>query len=109
MDSKVIGMPECYHRGRIMEDKPGVIQISDLHFICQLLSIVAQCPRTDLNKRFLPRPNTITALKLIPQRFKICKNRNIPHWVHYIDFSQTDFYYIIENQLYSNHIQTHFT
>ena len=41
----------------------------------------AQCPRTNLNKRFLPRPKTITAWKLIPHRSKISKNWNPPHWV----------------------------
>ena len=33
-----------------------------------------QRPRIDLDKRFLPRPNTTIALKLIPHRFKINKN-----------------------------------
>ena len=28
---------------------------------------------------------------------------------HYIDFSKTDFYYIIQKQIYSNYIQTHFS
>ena len=42
----------------------------------------------DLNKRFLPRPKTTTAWKLIPHRSKISKNWN----PHYIDFSKTDFY-----------------
>ena len=41
----------------------------------------SQCPRTDLNKRFLPRPKTTTAWNLIPQRSKISKNWNPPHWV----------------------------
>ena len=36
----------------------------------------SQCPRTDLKKRFLPRPKTITAWKLIPHRSKISKNWN---------------------------------
>ena len=39
----------------------------------------AQCPRTDLNKTFLPK--TITAWKLIPYRSKISKNWNPQHWV----------------------------
>ena len=33
-----------------------------------------QCPRTDLNKRFLPRQKTTTAWKLIPRRSNISKN-----------------------------------
>ena len=33
-----------------------------------------QRPRIDLNKRFLPRPNTTTAWKLIPHRSNISKN-----------------------------------
>ena len=33
-----------------------------------------QCPRADLNKRFLPRANTATAWKLIPHRSNISKN-----------------------------------
>ena len=51
-----------------------------------------QCPRTDLNKRFLPRPKTTTALKLIPHRSKISKNWNLHGGSHYIDFSKIDFY-----------------
>ena len=46
MDSKVIGMPECYHRGRIMEDKPGVIQASSAN-----LSIVATHLRAAIGLR----------------------------------------------------------
>ena len=41
----------------------------------------SQRPRTDLNKRSLPRPKTTTAWKLIPHRSKISKNRNPPRWV----------------------------
>ena len=41
-------------------------------------AISSQRSRTDLNKRFLPRPNTITAWKLIPHRSKISKNWNPP-------------------------------
>ena len=37
-----------------------------------------QGPGTDLNKRSLPRPKTITAWKLIPHRSKISKNWNPP-------------------------------
>ena len=40
-----------------------------------------QCARTDLNKRFLPRPKTITAWKLIPHRSKISKKWNPLRWV----------------------------
>ena len=42
-----------------------------------------QCPRTDLNKRFLPRPKTNTAWKLIPHRSKISKNWNPPLYRFY--------------------------
>ena len=41
----------------------------------------AQCPRTDLNKRFLPRLKTITARKLKPHSSKISTNWNPPQWV----------------------------
>ena len=51
-----------------------------------LFSFYTQCPRTDLNKRFLPRPKTNTAWKLIPHRSKISKNWIAPH------FSKTAFY-----------------
>ena len=37
-----------------------------------------QRPRTDLNKRSLPRPKTTTAWKLIPHRPNISKNWNPP-------------------------------
>ena len=40
----------------------------------------SQCPRIDLNKRFLTRLNTTTAWKLIPHRSKISKNWNPPQW-----------------------------
>ena len=40
----------------------------------------SQRPRIDLNKMFLPRPNTTTAWKLIPHRSKISKNWNPPWW-----------------------------
>ena len=35
---------------------------------------LAQRPRIDLSKRFLPKPNTTTALKLTPHRYNISKN-----------------------------------
>ena len=38
----------------------------------------SQCPRTDINKRSLPRPTTTTAWKLIPHRSSISKNWNTP-------------------------------
>ena len=40
----------------------------------------AQCLRTDLNKRFLPKPNTTIAWKLIPHRSNISKIWNPPRW-----------------------------
>ena len=45
----------------------------------------SQCPRTDLNKRSLPRPKTTTAWKLIPgvipHRIEILHIEAL-HWVH---------------------------
>ena len=73
---------------------------------CQ--NMEAQCPRTDLNKRFLSRPKTITAWKLIPHRSKINKNWNPPHWVPLHRFFK-NWFLLIQKQLYSNYIQTHFT
>ena len=50
-------------------------------FTCKKKSTgLAQCPRTDLNKSFLPRPKTTTAWKLIPHSSKISKNWNPPPW-----------------------------
>ena len=43
-------------------------------------TLTTQRPRTDLNKRFLPRPNTTIAWKLIPHRSNISKIWNPPHW-----------------------------
>ena len=40
---------------------------------------LAQRPRTDLNKRFLPRPNTTIAWKLMPHRSNISKIWNPSH------------------------------
>ena len=62
--------------------------VQGVRFLLQLLLIMStyckshttQCPRTDLNKTFLPRPTTITAWKLIPHRSKISMNWNPLHW-----------------------------
>ena len=43
-------------------------------------SLCSQCPRADLNKKFLARPKTTAAWKLIPHRSKISKNWNPTHW-----------------------------
>ena len=52
-----------------------------------------QCPRTDLNKRFLPRPKTHSMKAYTPIGLKSARIE-IPHiGSHYIDFSKTDFYY----------------
>ena len=59
--------------------------------ISTVLSLT-QCPRTDLNKRFLPRPKTITAWKLIPHRPKISKNWNPPQMVPLHKFFKKRFY-----------------
>ena len=69
---------------------------------------LAQCPRTDLNKRFLPTPKTTTAWKLIPHRSKFSKNWNLPRWVPLHRFFKNRFL-LIQKQLYNNYIQTHFT
>ena len=61
-----------------------------------------------LNKRFLPRPNTTTAWKLIPHMSEISKNWNPPHWVPLHRFFK-NWFLLIQKQLYSNYIQTHFT
>ena len=51
-----------------------------------------QCPRTDLNKRFLPRPKTIRASKLISHRSKISKKKILLNGSQYMDFSKTEFH-----------------
>ena len=56
-------------------DLPFVIQVeksTNAMLFDRLL--LAQRPRMDLNKRFLPRPNTTTAWKLTPHRSSISKN-----------------------------------
>ena len=73
-----------------------------------LFSFYTQCPRTDLNKRFLPRPKTTTAWKLTPHRSKISKNWN-PHWWVPLHRFFKNWFLLIQKQLYSNYIQTHFT
>ena len=84
--------------------------------VCQYLllftlimdSHMTQCPRTDLNKRSLPRPKTTTAWKLIPYRSKITKNWNPPRWVPLHRIFKNRFL-LIQKQLYIEYIQTHFT
>jgi len=73
-----------------------------------LLSDHSQCPKTDLNKKYLPRPKTTTAWKLILHRSKISKNWNLPLWVPPHRFFK-NWFLLIQQQLYSNYIQTHFT
>ena len=68
----------------------------------------SQCPRTDLNKRFLPRPKTITAWKLITHRSKISKNWN-PPWRVPIHRFFKNWFLLIHKQLYSKYIQAHLT
>ena len=58
-----------------------------------------QCPRTDLNKRFLPRPKTTTTWKLIPHRPKFSKNWNPPRWVPLHTFFK-NWYLLIQKQLH---------
>ena len=74
----------------------------------QKFVLVTQCPRTGLNKRFLPKPKTTIAWKLIPHRSKISNNWNPPHWVPLHRFFK-NWFLLIQKQLYSNYIQTHFT
>ena len=52
-----------------------------LYSFVVILSLNAQCSRTDLIKRSLPTPKTTTAWKSIPNRSKICMNQNPLHWV----------------------------
>ena len=40
-----------------------------------------QCPRTELSKRFLPKPMTTTGWKGTPSGVKITMDWNPPHWV----------------------------
>ena len=70
--------------------------------------ILPQCPRSDLNKRFLPRAKTTTAWKLIAHRSKISQNWIPPHWVLRFGFFK-NWFLPIQKQLYNNYIQTHFT
>ena len=44
------------------------------YFRCIGILVSIQRPRIKLNERFLPRPNTTIAQKLIPQRSNISKN-----------------------------------
>ena len=69
---------------------------------------VTQCPRTDLNKKSLPRLKTTTAWKLISHRSKISKNWNLPRWVPLHRFFK-NWFLLMRKQLYNNYIQTHFT
>ena len=73
-----------------------------------LFSFYTQCPRTDLNERFLSRPKTTTAWKLTPHRSKISKNWN-PHWWVPLHRFFKNWFLLIQKQLHSNYIQTHFT
>ena len=80
--------PECslktFHQKEVAIDKSslaqqdhsrgGVLQnilsfFKSQFFICAIGR--PQCPRIDLNKRFLPRPKTITAWNLTPHRSNI--------------------------------------
>ena len=63
----------------------------------------AQCPRTDFNKRFLPRTKTIIAWKLIPHRSKSSKNWNPLWWVPLYRTCK-NWFLLIQKQLYSNYI-----
>ena len=67
-----------------------------------------QCPRTDLNKKSLPRPKTTTEWKLIPHRSKISKNWNPPHLGPLHRFFNNSFL-LIQKHLYNNYIQAQFT
>ena len=52
--------------------------LSQWSWVIQDRSKEIQPPRIDLNKRFLPRPNTTTAWKFIPYRSIISKKQNSP-------------------------------
>ena len=73
-----------------------------------IYSQTSQCPRADLNKKFLPRPKTTTAWKCIPHRSKISKNWNPPYWDPLHRFFK-NLFLLIQKLLYNNYIQTHFT
>ena len=73
-----------------------------------VLSYRSQCPRIHLNQRSLPRPTTTTAWKLIPHRSKISKDGNPPQWVPLHRFFK-NWFLLIQNQLYNDYVQTHFT
>ena len=78
------------------------------YILLKKLRMYTQCPRTKINKRFLPRAKTTTAWKLIPHRSKISKNWNPPHWDPLHRFFK-NWFLLVQKQLYNNYIQTHFT
>ena len=50
------------------------------HYCCHFEGL-AQCARTDWNKRLLPKPMTTTGWKGTPWGVKILMNWNTPRWV----------------------------
>ena len=91
--------PSCHHEPRTY------IMFKKVYY--NLLNYT-QCPSIDLIKRFLPRPKSIAAWKLITNRSKISKNWNPPNWVPLHRFFK-NWFLLIQKQLYSNYIPTHFT
>ena len=67
------GFPQGYQKFKVQRPKCLCFKL-DCCCLKKGSVVTSQCPRTDLNKRFLPRPKTITAWKLIPHRSKISKN-----------------------------------
>ena len=61
--------------GYLASEQPGSSEpFSMPNLSVYFINCKPQCPRADLNKRFLPRANTTTAWKLIPHRSNISKN-----------------------------------
>ena len=66
------------------QKNPKSKQIPNLNKKSPMLSkwlVKTQCARTDLNKRFLPKPMTTTGWKGTPWGVKITMNWNPPRWV----------------------------
>ena len=92
---------------RIMEPRIATILVHNLNYFKNICthSVLGQIWIKDsyLHQR-LPQHEILYPIGLKSARI------DIPHVeTHYIDFSKTDFYYIIQKQLCSNYIQTHFT
>ena len=65
--------------GRLVYCKDDHSFYGTFHIHSSFIQRFAQRPRTDLNKRSLPRPKTTTGWKLIPHRFIISARIKILH------------------------------